>query len=208
MTRTMPEILGLAPVVPVLTIARAGDAVPLARALVAGGLTVLEITLRTPAALEAVRAIARDVPQALAGVGTVTAPEELAAAAAAGAAFAVSPGLDAGLIAAAGAARLPYLPGIATATELMAARRAGLTCLKFFPAEPAGGRAMLAAFAGPFPEMRFCPTGGIRQETLAAWLALPNVITVGGSWMATEAMIAAGDWPGIAAKARAAVAIL
>lgn len=204
----LAEQLAEARIVPVLTIRRADDAVALARALVAGGLRMLEVTLRTEAALAAIRAIAEAVPEARVGAGTVREPDELDAAERAGARFAVSPGFERGL--ARGAAEhseLPYLPAVATASEAMAARAAGYRCLKFFPAEAAGGAAALQALAGPFPELRFCPTGGIGADNAAAYLALPNVVAVGGSWLAPAAAIAAGDWARITALARAARAI-
>jgi len=201
----LTEFLALAPVVPVLTVPSAEAAVPLARALVAGGLPALEITLRTEAALEAVRRIAAEVPDAVPGVGTVTAPEEFAAARAAGARFAVSPGFDAVLAAASDG--LPWLPGIATASEAMTARRAGFRLLKFFPAEAMGGTATLKAFAGPFADLTFCPTGGIGQANAGDYLALGNVVCVGGSWPAPAAAVEAGDWDQITTLARDASAL-
>jgi 2-dehydro-3-deoxyphosphogluconate aldolase/(4S)-4-hydroxy-2-oxoglutarate aldolase len=194
-----------APVIPVLTMARAADAVPLARALVNGGLPVLEITLRTEAALAAIAAISAEVPDALPGVGTVTAAEQFGPARAAGARFAVSPGFSAELAAAAG--DLPFLPGIATPTEAMAARGAGLRHLKFFPAEASGGRAALKALAGPFGDLLFCPTGGIDADNAAGYLALANVLCVGGSWVAPAAAVAVGDWPRIEGLAAGAAAL-
>jgi len=201
----LTEFLAMAPVVPVLTVPSAEAAVPLARALVAGGLPALEITLRTDAALEAVRRIAAEVPDAVPGVGTVTAPEEFAAARAAGARFAVSPGFDAALASASDG--LPWLPGIATASEAMTARRAGFRLLKFFPAEAMGGTATLKAFAGPFGDLTFCPTGGIDQANAGAYLSLANVVCVGGSWPAPAAAVEAGDWDRITALARDASAL-
>ena len=190
--RTIEEVLGLAPVIPVLTIERSEWAVPLARALVAGGLRALEITLRTDVALDAVRAIAQSVPDAVPGVGTVTTPEHFSEARAAGAHFAVSPGFSSDLVTAAG--NLPYLPGIATASEAMAAQRIGLRCLKFFPAEAMGGQNTLAALAGPFPSLIFCPTGGVRRNNAREYLSLANVRCVGGSWVAPEEDIASERW--------------
>ena len=190
--RTIEEVLGLAPVIPVLTIERIEWAVPLARALVAGGLRALEITLRTDVALDAVRAIAQSVPDAMPGVGTVTTPEDFSEARAAGAHFAVSPGFSSDLVTAAG--NLPYLPGIATASEAMAAQRIGLRCLKFFPAEAMGGQNTLAALAGPFPSLIFCPTGGVRRNNAREYLSLANVRCVGGSWIAAEEDIASERW--------------
>jgi 2-dehydro-3-deoxyphosphogluconate aldolase/(4S)-4-hydroxy-2-oxoglutarate aldolase len=201
MKRTIDHIAGLSPVIPVLTMARVDDAVPLARALIDGGLTVLEITLRTAAALGAVEAIARDVSQAVVGAGTVTMPEDMTRARDAGAQFAVSPGLTEQL---ARDAALPLLPGVATASEILRGRELGFTRFKFFPAESSGGIATLKAFAGPFADIRFCPTGGITAKTAPDYLALGNVMCVGGSWMAPQAMIDARDWSGIAKLAREA----
>lgn len=199
------ETLRMARVVPVLTIERAEDAAPLARALAAGGLAVLEVTLRTEAALAAIEAIAAEVGEATVGAGTVTRPDEFAAVAEAGARFAVSPGFTAKLAEAARATpQVPWLPAIATPSELMVASTAGHTCLKLFPAEASGGMAALKALAGPFPEARFCPTGGIDAANAADYLALPNVIAVGGSWPAPAAAIKAGDWDRIASLARVA----
>jgi 2-dehydro-3-deoxyphosphogluconate aldolase / (4S)-4-hydroxy-2-oxoglutarate aldolase len=197
--------LAEARLVPVLTIARVEDAVPLARALVAGGLDMLEVTLRSAAALDAIRAIAEAVPAATVGAGTLTRAEDFAAVAQAGARFAVSPGFTAALAEAAqDYPALPHLPAVATASELMTALAAGYDCLKFFPAEAAGGIAALKALAGPFPEVRFCPTGGINAKTAGAYLALKNVVAVGGSWVAPAAAVAAADWPRITALAREA----
>ncbi|HZD25938.1 MAG TPA: bifunctional 4-hydroxy-2-oxoglutarate aldolase/2-dehydro-3-deoxy-phosphogluconate aldolase [Alphaproteobacteria bacterium] len=193
-------------IVPVLSMRRLEDAVPLARALHAGGLDMVEVTLRTPAGLGAIQAISKALPGVLVGAGTVTRPEEIAAVRAAGAGFAVSPGFTADLAQAAVAQPgLPYLPGIATASELMAARAAGFTCLKFFPAEAAGGTVTLKAFAGPFPEVRFCPTGGISAGNVRGYLSLANVVAVGGSWVAPEDAVEAADWGRITDLARAAL---
>jgi len=196
------DILSLAPVLPVVTIDDPAKAAPLARALVAGGLRAMEITLRTPAALEAVRIIAREVPDALPGVGTVLTAADLEASAAAGARFAVSPGATPALLAAARVASLPYLPAIATASELMAALEAGFQVCKFFPASASGGVAALKAFAGPFAQVRFNPTGGIDAATAPSYLALGNVISVGGSWVTPTDAIARGDFALIEALAR------
>lgn len=198
---TMADLLALSPVIPVLTISRVADAVPLAEALVGGGLPVLEVTLRTEAALAATAAIRGAVPAAVVGVGTVTDRAELAAAADSGAHFAVSPGFDRELAAAGRAGPLPYLPAVATASEVMQARHLGFTALKLFPAEVAGGIAALRSFAGPFPDIRFCPTGGIGPDTMAAYLALPNVICVGGSWLAPEGDLEGHAWDVIRARA-------
>ena len=204
-TPTIDSILARAPVVPVIAIDRLEDAVPLARALVAGGLPVLEITLRTACALEAMRVIAREVPGAIVGAGTVLTPTDLAAVTAAGASFAISPGATATLYAAAAASSIPWLPAIATASELMVGMEHGYRRFKFFPAESSGGIAALKSFAGPFAQARFCPTGGIDAAKAPAYKALANVITVGGSWMLPKAAIDAGRWDEIEALARAAV---
>jgi 2-dehydro-3-deoxyphosphogluconate aldolase/(4S)-4-hydroxy-2-oxoglutarate aldolase len=198
------EILGAAPVMPVVTIEDAAKAAPLARALVAGGLRAIEVTLRTPAALEAVRIIAREVPEALPGVGTALSARDLEASAEAGAKFAISPGATPALLAAAKGMALPYMPAIATASELMAALEAGFDVCKFFPAAQAGGVGALKAFAGPFARVRFNPTGGIDAKTAPDYLALPNVLCVGGSWVAPIDAIVAGDFARIEALAREA----
>lgn len=195
---SMGRILGLAPVIPVLRIERAADAVPMARALVQGGLRVLEITLRTPAAWDAIAAVCREVPEAVVGAGTVTRPDELDRARGAGAAFAVSPGATPALLDAARRAGLPYLPGVMTPSEVMAAREEGFTDLKLFPAAQADGQGLLKALAGPFPEVRFCPTGGITRQSCRDYLALENVACVGGSWLVPDEAVAAGDWARIA----------
>ena len=201
------QVLLRAPVVPVLSIARVEDAVPLARALVDGGLPVLEVTLRTEAAIGAIRAIHEQVPGASVGAGTVLSARDLSAVEAAGAGFAISPGATDALYAAASDARIPLLPGIATASELMHGLELGYQRFKFFPAESSGGIAALKAFAGPFAQAKFCPTGGIDAAKAPAYLALPNVITVGGSWMVPADALAAGDWQRIANLAREAAAL-
>ena len=198
---TLEQMLTLAPVVPVLTIEDEAHAVPLGRALVEGGLPMLEVTLRTPAAMGAIRRIAAEVEGAVVGAGTVLNAADLDRAAKAGARFAVSPGLPDG---ASAALPVPLLPGVATATELMRAIEAGFRFLKFFPAVPAGGLGMLKAFAPVFPQARFCPTGGITLENAPEFLALPNVICVGGSWVAPAAALRAGDWGRITELAREA----
>lgn len=204
--RTQPgEILRQGPVVPVMVVNRLEQAVPLARALVAGGIRVLEITLRTPVAVEAISAIAREVPDAIVGAGTVTRGEELASVAAAGAVFAISPGLTPELLDAANRGPIPLIPGIATVSELMTGLAHGYDHFKFFPAGPAGGVKMLQAFAGPFPRVTFCPTGGITAANYRDYLALPNVACIGGSWVAPQAAMDAGDWASITALAREAV---
>jgi 2-dehydro-3-deoxyphosphogluconate aldolase/(4S)-4-hydroxy-2-oxoglutarate aldolase len=201
------RILSAAPVVPVLTIEDRAQAVPLARALVAGGLTALEITLRTPAGLDCIRAIAAEVDGADVGAGTVLDAGQLAEAVRAGAKFLVSPGATPGLIEAAANCGVPYLPGVATAGEAMTLAERGYAYLKFFPAEPAGGLPYLKSLAAPLPGIRFCPTGGIGAGNAAAYLALPNVVCVGGSWVAPAEALAAGDWPRVTALAKAAVTL-
>jgi 2-dehydro-3-deoxyphosphogluconate aldolase/(4S)-4-hydroxy-2-oxoglutarate aldolase len=201
------DIVALAPVIPVLTVNDLQHAVPLARALSAGGLRVLEITLRTPVALAAIEAMRKAVPEAIVGVGTLTRAVDFAAADRAGAQFGVTPGLTPDLAAAARGARFPLLPGVMTPTELIAARAAGFTVLKLFPAQQAGGIGMLQAMGGPFPDVQFCPTGGITRATAPDFLALPNVVCVGGSWVAPRAMLEAGDWAGVEALARDAAGL-
>lgn len=197
------ELLGLAPVLPVLSIQRLEDAVPLARALVDAGLPVLEVTLRSAVALDAIRAIVREVPAAVVGAGTVLDATTLAAVVEAGAAFAISPGATEALYVAASRSALPWIPAVASASEMMRGLEHGHRRFKFFPAEAAGGIGALRAFAGPFPQVRFCPTGGIDAERAPAYLALPNVITVGGSWMVPAAALQARDWDQIGALAQA-----
>ena len=201
-------ILKSSPIIPVLTIECVEDAVPLARALVAGGITALEVTLRTPAAPAAAAAIARDVPDAVLGLGTVLTPEDLGTARSLQARFVASPGATPELLDAAAAGELPLLPGVQTASEVMAALARGFDVLKFFPAGQAGGPAMLRALAGPFPQVRFCPTGGVGEDNFTEWLALPNVVAVGGSWLAPAAEVRAGDWTSITARTRRAAAKL
>jgi len=205
--RRIDQVLARAPVVPVLSIARVEDAVPLARALVDGGLPVLEVTLRTDAAIGAIRAIREQVPGASVGAGTVLSARDLSAVEAAGALFAISPGATDALYAAASDARIPLLPGIATASELMHGMELGYQRFKFFPAESSGGIAALKSFAGPFAQARFCPTGGIDAAKAPAYLALPNVITVGGSWMVPADALANGDWQRVANLAREAAVL-
>lgn len=194
-------------VIPVLTIARVEDAVPLAEALVAGGLAALEITLRTDAAARAARAIVKHVPRAIVGMGTVRDARDLALAEDIGARFALSPGATPALLDAAAAGALPFAPGVATASEAMAAMERGFHTLKLFPAAQVGGIGMARALGGPFPDLRFCPTGGVGAANAAEWLAEPNVIAVGGSWIAPAADIGAGAWDTIAQRARAARAL-
>ena len=191
-------------VVPVLTIDRLDHAVPLARALVEGGLNVLEITLRTGVAFDAIREMVRGVPGAIIGAGTVLTPEQGASAMAHGARFLVSPGMSPRLIEAAEAWPVPFLPGVATASEAMALSDMGYRVLKFFPAEPAGGTAALKALGAPLSDLVFCPTGGIDEAKAPAYLELANVAAVGGSWVAPAKAVAAGDWTAITTLARQA----
>jgi 2-dehydro-3-deoxyphosphogluconate aldolase / (4S)-4-hydroxy-2-oxoglutarate aldolase len=198
-TAELTRLLQSARIIPVLTVKRVEDAVPLARALVQGGVRVLELTLRTEAAFDAARAMIAQVPEAIVGIGTVLNPEDLARATSIGARFAVSPGATPALLDAAAGGDLPFLPGIATASELMLALAHGFGVVKFFPAEQSGGISALRALAGPFPQARFCPTGGIGESNAMSWLAEPNVIAVGGSWVCPAAAIRSGDWSGITA---------
>jgi 2-dehydro-3-deoxyphosphogluconate aldolase/(4S)-4-hydroxy-2-oxoglutarate aldolase len=197
-------IAALAPVVPVLTIERTADAVPLARALAKGGLPVLEITLRTEAALAALAAIAAEVPDAVVGAGTVLRPRQFDDVTRAGARFAVSPGCTPALVTAARVAGLPFLPGIQTVSEAMVLAEQGFGLMKFFPADVAGGLTWLKAVAAPLAGLRFCPTGGVGVDTAQTYLSLANVACVGGSWVAPRDAVAAGDWPRIERLAAAA----
>ena len=199
------EILRQGPVVPVMVIHKLEQAVPLAKALMAGGIRVLEITLRTPVAVEAIRAISRDVPGAIVGAGTVIRPEELTAVAEAGAVFAISPGLTVELLQSANQGTIPLIPGISTVSELMTGMALGYTRFKFFPAEAAGGVKMLKAISGPFPQITFCPTGGITLDNYRDYLALSNVACIGGSWVAPQGAMDQGDWARITALTREAV---
>lgn len=201
------SILALAPVIPVLTIEHIDHAVPLARALCAGGLRVLEVTLRTSAALPAIEAMRKSVPDAVVGVGTLARPGDFATASNAGAQFGVSPGLTAEMAAAARAASFPMLPGIMTPTELLAGLGWGYDTFKLFPAQQAGGIGMLKALGAPFPEVVFCPTGGITRATAPEFLALSNVACVGGSWVAPTDKIRAGDWAAIEQLAKDAASL-
>ncbi|HSC79141.1 MAG TPA: bifunctional 4-hydroxy-2-oxoglutarate aldolase/2-dehydro-3-deoxy-phosphogluconate aldolase [Chitinolyticbacter sp.] len=201
------EIMRSCPVMPVLVIEKVEHAVPLAQALVDGGIKVLEVTLRTEAALAAVKAIAEAVPDAIVGVGTVVRPEQFAEAKAAGAKFAVTPGLTEKLAAAARVAGIPLLPGVMTPSEVIAALELGFDALKLFPAEQAGSLGMLKALGGPLPQALFCPTGGVTPESATKLLALPNVGCVGGSWLAPKDKVNAGDWAAITALAREAAAL-
>ena len=198
------ELVAFGPVIPVIVLQRVEDAVPMARALVAGGVRVLEVTLRTPAALACMAAIAREVPEAIVGAGTLRSAADVRAARDVGCQFGVSPGYTAALAAACRDVGLPLLPGVATAGEVMAANADGLSFLKFFPATAAGGVPMLKALAGPFPDVVFCPTGGITAESAPQFLALANVKVCGGSWLTPADAIEAGHWTRIAALARQA----
>jgi 2-dehydro-3-deoxyphosphogluconate aldolase / (4S)-4-hydroxy-2-oxoglutarate aldolase len=201
---TAASLLDIAPVIPVVVPGEPALAVPLARALLAGGIGVIEITLRTPTALDAIRAITRHVPGIVTGAGTVTTPAQARQAAEAGAQFLVSPGTTARLLDAMDEAGLPYLPGVATVSDIMRILERGQREMKFFPAEACGGRAFLSAVAGPFPTARFCPTGGITPATAPLYRALGNVGCVGGSWLTPPDAIAAQDWPRIEKLAEAA----
>jgi len=201
------DLVSHGPVIPVIVLQRVADAVPLAHALVAGGVKVLEITLRTPVALDCMRAIAKDVPEAIVGAGTIRSVEDAKAALAAGCRFGVSPGYSHDIGIACRDLGLPLLPGVATASEVMAANADGYGFLKFFPATAAGGIPMLKALAGPFADVLFCPTGGITPETAPQFLALPNVKVCGGSWLTPQEAVDAQDWARITALARAASAL-
>jgi 2-dehydro-3-deoxyphosphogluconate aldolase/(4S)-4-hydroxy-2-oxoglutarate aldolase len=199
------HVLHACPVMPVMVIQDLNDAVPLAQALVAGGITVLEITLRTPIALEAIKLISEHVKEAVVGAGTITTPQQLAAAEAAGAVFAISPGLTPTLLEAAVAGNIALIPGIASLSELMLGMEYGLTHFKFFPAAAAGGIPMLKAIAGPIPQVTFCPTGGISPENYQEYLALANVACVGGSWLAPAEAVKNQQWDKITALAKQAI---
>lgn len=204
---TALEVMRDAPVIPVIVLDDVAHAVPLARALVAGGIRMLEVTLRTPAALACIEAIAREVPDAVAGAGTVRSVADARAARDAGARFAVSPGYTSKVGHACCELGLPLLPGVATGSEIMAASEDGYTELKFFPAMQAGGPAMLKAWSGPFTDVRFCPTGGVSPANAKEFLALPNVVCVGGSWLTPGDAVAAGDWGRITRLAREATGL-
>ncbi|MEU8520213.1 bifunctional 4-hydroxy-2-oxoglutarate aldolase/2-dehydro-3-deoxy-phosphogluconate aldolase [Streptomyces sp. NBC_01216] len=206
----MESVFGLAPdtpVVPVLVIEDVADAVPLARALVAGGLPLIEVTLRTPAALDAVRAIAAEVPEAVVGAGTVVTAADVTAAVGAGAGFLVSPGWTASLLDALRGSGVPFLPGVSTASEVVALLEHGVREMKFFPAEAAGGVPYLRSLAGPLPQARFCPTGGISVTSAPSYLALPNVGCVGGTWMLPPGALADRDWARVESLARRAAVL-
>jgi 2-dehydro-3-deoxyphosphogluconate aldolase/(4S)-4-hydroxy-2-oxoglutarate aldolase len=201
------SLLSLVPVVPVVVLDDLAHAVPVARALVAGGLPVIELTLRTPVALDAIAAIAAEVPEILVGAGTITSPELVGRAVDAGAQFLVSPGTTPGLLRELAGSGVPFLPGTATVSEAMAVLEAGFAEMKFFPAEASGGAAYLKSLASPLPAARFCPTGGITATSAPAYLSLPNVGCVGGSWLTPADALAAGDWDRVATLAREAAAL-
>jgi 2-dehydro-3-deoxyphosphogluconate aldolase / (4S)-4-hydroxy-2-oxoglutarate aldolase len=205
--RETTAIMALAPVIPVLTVAGVEDGLAQAKALVAGGLYAIEVTLRTPSALAAIRAIAKSVPDAAVGAGTIVSADQIEEAVAAGAKFLVSPGAPPALARAAAQAPVPFLPGCATASEAMALRELGFRALKLFPAEAAGGAKLLASLAAPLPDLRFCPTGGIDLAKAPEYLKLPNVPCVGGSWMLPKAALAAGNYAAIEALAREAAGL-
>ncbi|MFE0412947.1 bifunctional 4-hydroxy-2-oxoglutarate aldolase/2-dehydro-3-deoxy-phosphogluconate aldolase [Streptomyces tendae] len=201
------SVLDLAPVVPVVVVDDLADAVPLARALVAGGLPAIEVTLRTPVALDAIRAVAAEVPGAVVGAGTVVTAAQVREVVAAGARFLVSPGWTDALLEAMRASGVPFLPGVSTTSEVVALLERGVREMKFFPAEAAGGTAYLKALAAPLPQARFCPTGGITPASAPEYLALPNVGCVGGSWMLPKDAVADGDWGRVEALAREAAGL-
>lgn len=207
MIKNSLELVAFGPVIPVIVLQRVEHAVPLARALLEGGVRVLEVTLRSPVALACMQAIARELPEVIVGAGTLRTAADVHAARDAGCQFGVSPGYTAEVGAACREAQLPLLPGVATAGEVMAANADGLSFLKFFPATAAGGLSMLKALAGPFPDVVFCPTGGITAETAPQFLALPNVKVCGGSWLTPADALAAGDWARITRLAREASAL-
>jgi 2-dehydro-3-deoxyphosphogluconate aldolase / (4S)-4-hydroxy-2-oxoglutarate aldolase len=199
------EILNNGPVVPVMVIKKLEHAVPLARALVKGGIKVLEVTLRTPVAIDAIRIISQEVPDAVVGAGTVISPDDLRAVEKAGAVFAISPGLTPELLEAANQGGIALIPGISSISELMTGLEKGYLNFKFFPAEAAGGVKMLQSIAGPFPNITFCPTGGINPENYKKYLALKNVACIGGSWLVPAEVIEQEDWDTITKLARAAL---
>lgn len=204
---TAIDVMSDAPVIPVIVLSDVAHAVPLARALVAGGIRILEVTLRTPVALACIEAIAREVPEAVAGAGTIRSAADAQASAKAGARFGVSPGYTHSVGKACRELGLPLLPGVATGGEIMAAQEDGYNQLKFFPAMQAGGLAMLKAWQGPFGDVKFCPTGGITAANAPEFLALSNIVCVGGSWLTPQDAVQAGDWARITQLAREAVAL-
>jgi 2-dehydro-3-deoxyphosphogluconate aldolase/(4S)-4-hydroxy-2-oxoglutarate aldolase len=207
MTVSIKEVMNTSPVMPVMVINQLDQAVPLARALVEGGLKVLEITLRTPVALDAIRRIKAEVPGAIVGAGTIINIQTLHNAIEAGAEFIVSPGVTDSLLDAALASGVPILPGVITPSEVMRLMDRGITAMKFFPAEAAGGIPMLKSIGGPLPQVTFCPTGGVNPKNAVEYLALSNVACVGGSWMAPSDLVDAGDWAEITRRAAEAAAL-
>jgi len=207
LSAAMRSICAGAVVIPAITIGRVEDAVPIARALCAGGLRVIEVMFRNEVAADCIRAISAEVPEAIVGAGTLLRPADVTAARAAGAKFGVSPGATPALLDAAAAADMPFLPGAATASEAMALLERGLTMLKFFPAEASGGAPALGAYAGPLPQIAWCPTGGVGLANAPGYRRLPNVLCVGGSWVLPGQAVAAGDWTRIEALAREAAAL-
>ncbi|MYU00672.1 MULTISPECIES: bifunctional 4-hydroxy-2-oxoglutarate aldolase/2-dehydro-3-deoxy-phosphogluconate aldolase [unclassified Streptomyces] len=201
------SVLDLAPVIPVVVLHDVADAVPLARALVAGGLPAIEVTLRTPTALDAIRAVAAEVPGAVVGAGTVISPQHVRDTVEAGGRFLVSPGWTDALLEAMRGAGVPFLPGVSTTSEVVALLERGVSDMKFFPAEAAGGTAYLKALSAPLPQARFCPTGGISLASAPSYLTLPNVACVGGSWMVPGDAVAAKDWDRVARLAAEAAAL-
>jgi 2-dehydro-3-deoxyphosphogluconate aldolase/(4S)-4-hydroxy-2-oxoglutarate aldolase len=207
MTVSINDVMNTSPVMPVMVINQIEQAVPLARALVEGGLKVLEITLRTPVALECIRRIKAEVPGAIVGAGTIINTQTLDQAIAAGAEFIVSPGVTPSLLDAALSSGIPTLPGVITPSEVMRLLEKGITAMKFFPAEAAGGIPMLKSIGGPLPQVTFCPTGGVNPKNAPDYLALSNVACVGGSWMAPAELVDAGDWAEITRRAAVAAAL-
>lgn len=207
MTVSINDVMNTSPVMPVMVINQIEQAVPLARALVDGGLKVLEITLRTPVALECIRRIKAEVPGAIVGAGTIINTQTLDQAIAAGAEFIVSPGVTPGLLDAALSSGIPTLPGVITPSEVMRLLEKGVTAMKFFPAEAAGGIPMLKSIGGPLPQVTFCPTGGVNPKNAPEYLSLSNVACVGGSWMAPAELVDAGDWAEITRRAAEAAAL-
>ncbi|OXM66492.1 MULTISPECIES: bifunctional 4-hydroxy-2-oxoglutarate aldolase/2-dehydro-3-deoxy-phosphogluconate aldolase [Amycolatopsis] len=205
--KTGHDVLELSPVLPVVVVDDAADAVPLAKALVAGGIRAIELTLRTPAGLAAIERVAAEVPDIVVGAGTVVTPEQARQAADAGSAFLVTPGCTERLLEAVSATGLPFLPGVSTVSEAMRVAEHGITALKFFPAEASGGVAYLKALAGPLPQLRFCPTGGISTSNAGSYLALSTVGCVGGSWLTPADAITAGDFGRVEQLAREAAAL-
>lgn len=205
--KSLFEILSKTPVIPVVSLDAASDAVPLARALAAGGLSVIEVTLRTAAALDAIRAIANEVETVVVGAGTIIEPAQLDAVMRSGARFAVSPGSTNRLLDAAEARELPLLPGVSSASEALSLMERGYSLAKFFPAEAAGGVRFLSSLAAPLPQLGFCPTGGVTRESAPRYLELTNVLCVGGSWMVPKDWICARDWDAVTRESRAASAL-